>query len=170
VFLLKLFLLAGLISYEPYCFFILFAFPISGRAAAALVPVICPPLSETGLGALAKGSALGRALSGALTAVLLWLALSAGIIMLSFFLGFRIDAFPFFAEEGFWRSGRLIRYLLLSVLPFLAVFTAFPVARLYRKGIGGYTGDTLGAAIEIGETVHLALVFALCRASFFYFK
>jgi cobalamin synthase len=45
---------------------------------------------------------------------------------------------------------------------FLIPLVSFFYARLYRKSLGGYTGDALGAAIETAEVLYLtALLFAL---------
>jgi adenosylcobinamide-GDP ribazoletransferase len=40
-------------------------------------------------------------------------------------------------------------------------FVSLALARLYHKGIGGYTGDALGAAVELGELLYLGLAFLL---------
>jgi adenosylcobinamide-GDP ribazoletransferase len=170
VFLLKLALLSSLIPLTSRFPFALFAAPISGRAAAALIPAVSPPQSDTGLGALAKNSRMGRTLAGALIACIIWFLLSAGLGWLAAFGGLGNVPFPFRASfspgpapvpgtDFFFR-------LLPSILPFFSLLTVFPVARLYRKGIGGYTGDALGMAVEIGETAHLALAFLGCRILF----
>jgi cobalamin synthase len=53
---------------------------------------------------------------------------------------------------------RLFPAVLLTLfsMVLIAPGTAFFYARLYRRGIGGYTGDTLGAAVETSELLHLA--------------
>jgi adenosylcobinamide-GDP ribazoletransferase len=149
VFLLKLGLLESLLR-SP-CPALLFAWPLSGRTAAALIPVICPPRSDSGLGALAKDSRGLRVAAGAFTALLCWLGLSCGLRALAAAL-----AAPYFA--GVFSPA--------AALPFLAPLAAFPVARAYRRGLGGYTGDALGAAVELGELAHLALAFLLSRSVF----
>ncbi|MDR2516233.1 MAG: adenosylcobinamide-GDP ribazoletransferase [Spirochaetaceae bacterium] len=155
--LFKTALLAGLIPLAAAYPFALFSGPVSGRAAAALVPVIAPPQNETGLGALSKNNRAGRVFAGIFTGALVWFLLAWAGTFFAFKLGL-CGAPPFLSGDFDAR-----RFCMLSLLPFAAVLTAFPVARLYRKGIGGYTGDALGAAVEIGETIHLALVFVLAR-------
>jgi adenosylcobinamide-GDP ribazoletransferase len=54
------------------------------------------------------------------------------------------------------RSASLFGASLLSVIAG-ACASAFGIARMYTRKIGGFTGDSLGAAVELGETA--ALVF-----------
>jgi cobalamin synthase len=42
-------------------------------------------------------------------------------------------------------------------VPASAALAAAFVAKLYERGVGGYTGDALGAAVELGELCHLTL-------------
>jgi cobalamin synthase len=44
------------------------------------------------------------------------------------------------------------------ILPFSAFAALAFVVRVYRKGVGGYTGDALGAAVELGELFHMTTV------------
>jgi cobalamin synthase len=53
-------------------------------------------------------------------------------------------------------------------LPFAAAFiaaplTAFFVTARYNKNLGGYTGDALGLAVELGELCHVAFLFVILR-------
>jgi len=47
---------------------------------------------------------------------------------------------------------------LLLVLPFTV---AGWVGHMYQKNLGGYTGDALGATIELTELFHLGIIFFL---------
>ena len=159
--LFKAALLAALVPLDAAYAFALFSWPLSGRAAAALVPVITPPQNEAGLGALSKNNRAGRVFAGAGAGALVWFMLSWAGTFLAFRAG--LCGAPPFLTGNISAGFDVPRFFIISLLPFAAVLAAFPVARLYRKGIGGYTGDALGAAVEIGETVHLALVFVLVR-------
>jgi adenosylcobinamide-GDP ribazoletransferase len=58
--------------------------------------------------------------------------------------------------RGYILPGGILALLSLAVTgPLTALF----YARLYRKGIGGYTGDAMGAAVETGEMLYLAAAF-----------
>jgi adenosylcobinamide-GDP ribazoletransferase len=126
------------------------AYPISGRLSAVLIPAITAPMSPRGLGALAKDSRLGRALAGALAALALWAALVYGAIGLSAFLGGQAPA-PGSGGLALWG------------LPLVSPLVSLALAALYRKHLGGYTGDALGAAVELGELLHLGAAFAALR-------
>ena len=54
-------------------------------------------------------------------------------------------------------------YLGFLPLPLFSVLGALGIARLYRKHLGGYTGDALGAAVELGELLHLGGAFFVLR-------
>lgn len=108
--------------------------PLSGRLAAALIPLWVQPARQTGLGSLMRGFSLKRVMAGAAV-------------------GFA----PMFVY------GALSKAWLLLALSFGATLVAsaasgFFFARMYKNKVGGFTGDALGAAIETGETAALLLL------------
>jgi adenosylcobinamide-GDP ribazoletransferase len=144
----KLLLLHGILgggNGVRYTDLLAFIYPVSGRFGAALIPCITAPARTDGLGALASGSRVTRALAGTLAALLAGLALW-------------FAASPVFAGSAdAWTVFVIAPYF---VLPLIAgLISAVFYARVYRKGLGGYSGDALGAAIETGETV--CLLFAV---------
>ncbi|MDR2501523.1 MAG: adenosylcobinamide-GDP ribazoletransferase [Treponema sp.] len=124
------------------------AYPISGRISAALVPAFTPPRNETGLGSLLKGARPLWTLAGGIIALSLWSALVYGI---------RLALHPYPA----FRPGPPALLPLLSAIPLSAPAVSLLLARTYQRGIGGYTGDALGAAVELGEALHLGAAFAV---------
>jgi adenosylcobinamide-GDP ribazoletransferase len=121
------------------------AFPLFGRFSAALLPCMAKPASPGGLGAMTKDARPGRCAAGIIAAlacfglcVFGWTALRNAI-----------------AVPG--------RAVLLSFgyagvcLVLISPLTAWFYAHLYRKSLGGYTGDALGAAIESTEILCLAV-------------
>ena len=123
------------------------AWPLFGRFSAALIPCLSPPLRADGLGALAKNSRVYRCVLGLLTALAVYLAVGAGAVAVS-------------ARTATVASAKVSAPFWAAPLPLLitaaaqtaaAFFVAVFFARLYRKRLGGYTGDTLGAAIETAE-------------------
>jgi adenosylcobinamide-GDP ribazoletransferase len=134
----------------------LFAYPLTGRFSAALVPCMTKPARSGGLGVLVKDARPARCLGGILTGLLLWTALALGsgkALSALIPLGFAV---PF--------AGGLLPGMLLLILPPAAgVVSAFFFARLYRRTLGGYTGDTLGAAVETGELLHLITILLIFR-------
>lgn len=121
----------------------LLSFGISGRAAAAMLPCVLRPARPGGLGALLTGSKIQYAIFGTIISIipslLCWIALPGG------------------ADEHGW-------FLLL-------VFLSIPGASLltglwYARKIGGYTGDALGLAVELGELVHLLIFFIIIKGAF----
>jgi adenosylcobinamide-GDP ribazoletransferase len=146
-----------LFSRFPGC---LFAYPLTGRFSAALIPCMTPPAQPGGLGALVRDARPSRCLGGILAGLLLWLALVAGLIKAASLAAPSQFSPPFAAAS-------------LSALPLLALLLTLPLAagalnalffaRLYRRSLGGYTGDALGAAVETGELVHLAVVMVVGR-------
>ncbi|MDR2634317.1 MAG: adenosylcobinamide-GDP ribazoletransferase [Treponema sp.] len=114
----------------------LLAYPISGRFSAALIPCLTAPAKRGGLGALAKDARPYRAIAGFFTSLLLWNALAWGM-----------SAFLAVNEPPFWA---------LLAVPLISPLGSVFFARLYHRHLGGYTGDALGAAVEIAEILHLA--------------
>jgi adenosylcobinamide-GDP ribazoletransferase len=120
-----------------------FAYPLAGRLAAALVPCVLSSIRPGGLGSLASDSRPGRALGGNVVAFLAYLCIGLPLVLFS---GVPVGI-------SVWIALSLYIVLLLSALAALLF-----VARVYKKGVGGYTGDTLGAAVELGELVHIVIV------------
>jgi adenosylcobinamide-GDP ribazoletransferase len=105
------------------------AAPAAGRLSAVFVACLGTPANPGGLGALAKGCRPGFAISGFAIA-LLPLA------------GYSIAA-------GAW----LVPSAMAAASLACAFAVALSVSRSYRKKIGGYSGDALGAAVELTETL-----------------
>lgn len=126
---------------------VIFAYPVCGRSAGALVPALVPPARTDGLGAAAAGARASRTLRGATAAAaVLWAAGAA--------------AFALRGERGFseFAAIAVLSWPLILVSAYAA---AVATARAYRKAVGGYTGDAQGAAIELGELLCLGLSLAL---------
>jgi adenosylcobinamide-GDP ribazoletransferase len=110
------------------------AAPAAGRLACALVPLATKPAKPTGLGALMGGFSKRRVAAGtaiALVPALAWGAAAGGWLL------------PLLAAASALASG------------FAA---AFIVSKLYSSKAGGFTGDALGAAVELGEIAALLLL------------
>ncbi len=139
--LLKIYLLFSLIKvisfsdlFPAVC---LFAYPVSGRISASLIPCFLDPARETGLGVLLRGLKKRYSFSGAFISI------------------FSVYAFSF---------PHLINGL-AGISPFAGSAIAFfLVYILYRKKIGGYTGDAMGLAVETGELFHLLIFFFVYRS------
>jgi len=135
--------------------YMLFLFPLAGKTGAALIPGIFLPARAEGLGALAKGSKAGFSLLGSGLSFLLY-----SLVCLGTFLGL-----PF----GLPMSWDMLRPISLDILLALAIMVCSAVivglyiGRLYQKGLGGYTGDSLGAAIELGELLYLLILYVLMQ-------
>jgi adenosylcobinamide-GDP ribazoletransferase len=117
----------------------LLAYPISGRFSAALIPGLTGPAKPVGLGALAKDARPYRAIAGLLTSLVFWLVL----------FGVKVPE-----PRGF----------ILLAIPLVSPLVSVFFARLYQKQLGGYTGDALGAAVEISEVLHLGAACVLLSA------
>jgi adenosylcobinamide-GDP ribazoletransferase len=148
----KFLLLCGLlrdrISAAPLAYLIIFAYPVAGRFGAALIPCMARPAKLEGLGALAARSSVLRAVLGTTAALAVWFA--GGI------------AAAAFAELP--PDTSLISAAPFFVLPLTAgLLAAVLYAFAYKKALGGYSGDALGAAIETGETICLLLTAAAFR-------
>jgi adenosylcobinamide-GDP ribazoletransferase len=129
---------------------LVFAWPLWGRFSAALIPCMAPPLTPGGLGALTKDARPLRCFSGAAFALLLWALLIWGLLNLTALAG----SPPFSLQ--FAGNAVLPPIIIAAVCLFvICPLTAFYYARLYRKSLGGYTGDALGAAIETAELLCL---------------
>ncbi len=116
--------------------------PAAGRAAAALVPCMVKPARETGLGALMKGFSLHRVALGLAVAIIplpLWIVVS----------------------KTFSIMPQAVLIATLCAAPAAAVIAGLLVSAVYKKTLGGFTGDALGAAVEIGELIAILIVSAL---------
>jgi len=113
----------------------LLAAPVGGRAAGALVPLLSRSARPGGLGALMKDFSPLRLACGWLVASLPLVALLAVARAISgdSALGWE----PWAVAAGSSLFG--------------ALFGGASMARLYTQRVGGFTGDAIGAAVEIGE-------------------
>jgi len=63
-----------------------------------------------------------------------------------------------------WAAGSWLLALVIAASAALAaILAAFAVSRAYKTALGGFTGDALGAAIEIGELAVLILAGIVLR-------
>ena len=121
----------------------LLAAPVAGRTAAALVALKYKPARPDGLGSLMTGFSGKRVFLGALTGSVPALVVSALVGSTSI---------------GSTLGGSWLLLLICAISIALgAVISAFFIGRAYEKKLGGFTGDALGAAIEVGELA--ALIF-----------
>ncbi len=112
----------------------LLAAPAAGRLACALVPIAAKPAKPAGLGALMAGFSKKRVAAGTALAL--------------------VPALAWSAATGDWP------------LPIIAIASALAsglgaaifVSKLYSAKVGGFTGDALGAAVELGEIAALLLL------------
>ena len=111
--------------------------PASGRTAAALVSARMEPARSEGLGALMRGFSFPRIAAGAAAGLL------PGLIVATILVN------PGLAVLG--AAAALVS----------ALGSAAWLISAYGKALGGFTGDSLGAAVEIGETALLILLASL---------
>jgi adenosylcobinamide-GDP ribazoletransferase len=130
----KFLLLCGLLNgvENPLTRLIVFIYPLGGRFASALVPCITKPARPDGLGVLAGSSKTVFAIAGALAAFLTWTGLCLAV-------------------SGF--SG--LPLIVCAAALLAGILSAVFYARVYYIGLGGFTGDALGASIETGEAASL---------------
>ncbi len=122
---------------------VLLAAPVSGRFAAALVPLAAEPARPEGLGARMRGFRPPAVAAGLLVGLApAFLAVLAGA-----------------AGEGWILAG-----ILGTGIGALAAGLAAGLgsALFYRRRFRGFTGDALGAAVELGE---LAFLLGACAAA-----
>ncbi len=118
--------------------FLFFTYPVTGRAAAAFVPLFAGPAKKEGLGALIADCRPASALAGACFAVLPALVL----FFTAFFLHHYIS--------------------LLFLIPLSGKLVAGAISGfLYRRKAGGYTGDAFGFAVETGELAHIFIFYMI---------
>jgi adenosylcobinamide-GDP ribazoletransferase len=119
----------------------LLAAPVGGRLAGALVPTMSRPARPDGLGSLMKGQSRMRAAAG-------WaigsLALAAGWATCP-----GLGALPWAAAAGASLIGALLGSLSIS--------------SIYSRRVGGFTGDAIGAAVEVGELACALVLLAALR-------
>jgi adenosylcobinamide-GDP ribazoletransferase len=130
----------------------LLAAPVGGRAGGALVPLLSKPARPGGLGALMRGFSPARLaagwLLGSLSLVAGWAALGGAT------LGGAAGGGP-----RDWNAWALAAGA--SLLGALAGGAS--MARLYTRRVGGFTGDAMGAAVELGELACLLAFLACAR-------
>lgn len=135
--------------------YMLLLFPLAGKTGAALIPGLFLPARAEGLGALAKGSKAGFSLLGSGLSFLLY-----SLIFLGTCLGLP------FGLAMLWNMLLpmvLDMLMALAIMVCSAVIVGLYIGRLYKKGLGGYTGDSLGAAIELGELLYLLILYVLMQ-------
>ncbi|MGB9686454.1 MAG: adenosylcobinamide-GDP ribazoletransferase [Rectinema subterraneum] len=139
--------------------------PLAGRLASVLIPLWTKPARQTGLGALMKGFSFFRILSGTALGLVLSYLLFLGILQLG-------TSWSWITCSGLvgvekWGRGTEVwaLYGLATVAALLSGFSSAAFyAYIYKKNVGGFTGDALGAAIESGEILcllALAAVFSI---------
>ncbi|GHU67992.1 adenosylcobinamide-GDP ribazoletransferase [Spirochaetia bacterium] len=112
----------------------LLTYPIFGRFSAALVPCMAKPAKPSSLGSLAQNSKSVFCIAGLFTGLVVWFLICRGWVL--------------FAVPDLIIPGISLAICVLNSLFY---------ARLYKRSLGGYTGDTLGASIETGEILHLLI-------------
>ena len=108
--------------------------PLAGRLAAAWIPLVLPPARSEGLGAL-MADRRARDFPMALVLCLL-------------------PCLVLVALPDWWP---------LLLLWLGADVAGLTVAELFRRRVGGFTGDALGLAVELGELASHALLLGALR-------
>ncbi|MCL6613766.1 MAG: adenosylcobinamide-GDP ribazoletransferase [Firmicutes bacterium] len=137
VLLMKSGLFASL--FAPAQAMVVAAMPVLGRWVAALLAGLYPHAGEGGLG----GAVIGRVDRRDLVA-------SSGLCLVSLFAA---ASLALFSGEG-WASFTRGLFL-LALLWVLAAAAALLFARAVARRLGGITGDTVGAAVELSELLVL---------------
>lgn len=145
-------------------FFLILLFPLAGKTAAALIPGLFSPAKPEGLGALAAGSRVPFTVLGFCITLALYMLVPLFLVLSGLFSGLS-DTAPSEFTTLTWQAGRILSWVAIVVLLLVlsASITGLLLGRLYRKGLGGYTGDTLGAAVELGELLYLLTLFLLVQ-------
>ena len=114
--------------------FILFLYPLTGRIAGALMPAIIPPAEDPGLAELLKDYSPLHVTAG----IVISLSVPVAIVLYSMTTSIKV---------------------LLPLIPFTgAIAAGLVVSGISKKLVGGYTGDSIGLTIEVGEIIHLIIV------------
>jgi len=127
---------------------VILAAPVAGRSAGALVPLLARPAREGGLGALMTGFSGRRVAFGWLLASLPLAACGAAAAAWP---GTVLGAPAVWAVAG-------------AASATAAVTAGSALAALYRRKVGGFTGDAIGAAVETGELACLLASLAVLGA------
>jgi adenosylcobinamide-GDP ribazoletransferase len=140
---------------------LLLAYPLCGRFAASLIPCMTGPANPGGLGALLKDAKPFRSALGFLISIAVWVLLVRGLLYLALLI-MPASGYAGFSEGlYFWVRWDIFSTIFLGVsLLFTGPLCALFYARLYRKSLGGYTGDALGAAVETAEILYLMAVYS----------
>jgi adenosylcobinamide-GDP ribazoletransferase len=115
---------------------ILLASPVAGRFAAVLVPLVAKPARAEGLGASMKGFRPKAAAAG----------LIVGLVP-----SFLAVLFSLAGEGGILAGIVVIGVGALAI----GLVAGLGMAIFYRRRFGGFTGDAMGAAVELGELAFL---------------
>ncbi len=112
---------------------ILLFYPLSGRIAGALMPAAIPAADDPGLAELLKGYSQ--------------IALTIGIVL----------SFSASLTIGYIVTDDPVQFF-ISLFPYTGAFAGgILVSLISKKLLGGYTGDSIGLAIETGELFHLII-------------
>lgn len=113
---------------------ILFSYPLTGRIAGSLMPVLIPPAEDPGLAELLTDY------SPLLVTAGIVLSLSVPISIVTFSMTLSVS-------------------VLLFMVPFTgAIAAGLGISGISKKFVGGYTGDSIGLTIETGEIFHLIVI------------
>ncbi len=125
---------------------LLFLYIFAGRSAGSLVPAFSVPARDSGLGFLLKDYSR--------------IKLAAGLFLsLIFVLGFFClnNGAAFSCTEGIRPNILQISGTAFSAALLTGVFSA----AAFKKAAGGYTGDAIGMAVELGELAYLSVLAVL---------
>jgi adenosylcobinamide-GDP ribazoletransferase len=128
---------------------LILAYPVTGRLAASIVPLIARPLRQEGLGAYFHRYFLWYLLlGGALCLAPVGFLAAAGAAPAAAGVALRLAA-----------AGPWLPVAAAGTMPVVvALATAVFVSRAFRSRIGGMVGDGYGLAVELGELVHLSVM------------
>ena len=130
--------LLGLSAASAPALVLVLAYPVSGRIGAALLGCTLKPARTDGLGAAVGPLRAGHVGAGSACAAI-------GVLALAFAIS----------------PGTAVRTAVLAIGFSGAGLGFLLTALLYQRQIGGFTGDGLGMAVEIGELMHLLILYLL---------
>ncbi len=119
---------------------LLFLYIFAGRAAGSLVPALTSPARSSGLGFLLKNYSKTKLAAGFL--------ISLSILFVFFHFTNSAEAND---ADGILAVLQVSGTACAAALP-AGVFSAL----VFKKAVGGFTGDTIGMAVELGELAYLA--------------